>query len=70
MLIEYLYDRHKKARTVPGFLVSFRKDQELLDLCFLVHDVLSNNWIEFLHFQLASHGSLVLGRCVEVSSAR
>ena len=61
--------RHKKARYWPGYFCATRK-QQLLDLCFLVHDVLSYDWIELLHLQFGCHGALVLGRGVEMSGAR
>lgn len=60
----------------PGFLVpqsSFEAvfcKVELLDFGFLVHDVLANRWVKLFHFKFASHGALVFGRGVEVSSAR
>jgi len=59
----------KKPGTGRAFFRARRK-LYLLDFCFLVHDVLSYDWIEFFHFQFSCHGALILGRGVEMSGAR
>jgi hypothetical protein len=41
----------------------------LLDLAFLVHDVLADDGIKFLDLHLAWLVALVLGRCIEVTGA-
>jgi hypothetical protein len=41
----------------------------LLDLGFLVHDVLANDRVEFLDFHLFRHVALVLGRGVVMTGA-
>ena len=53
------HDAHKKARAGRAFLL-IQGGEDLLDLRFLVHDVLAYDWIEFLHFQFARHGAFVL----------
>ena len=43
---------------------------KLLDLGFLVHDVLTRHGIVLFHFKLVGHGSLVLVRGVKMAGAR
>ncbi len=45
------------------------RSEQLLDLGFFVHHMLSHDRIEFFHFKLGRHGALVLRRSVEVARA-
>lgn len=49
-----------KKPGLAGLCLSIQGGEDLLDLRFLVHDVLAYDWVEFLHFQLARHGAFVL----------
>ena len=56
----------KKTRS-RGFFFVLRSQPGLLQLGFLVHDMLACLGIVFLHFDLFRRGLLVLGRGVEMT---
>jgi hypothetical protein len=67
LLQVYLQANKKPGRA--GFFMSGQSSEALLDLGFLVHDVLTNDRIEFLDLHLFRHVALVLGRGVEMAGA-
>jgi hypothetical protein len=48
---------------------SLPQDPDLLDLGFLIHNVLTNHWIKLFDFHLIWHRTLVLSRRVEMTGA-
>src|SRR5574340_778430 len=65
-LIEKRFTPPKQKTRLSGSF-GLRSRIELLQLGFLVHDVLAGHRIEFLHFDLFRRGALVLGRRVEMT---
>ena len=57
----------KQKTRFRGFFFALRSQPELLQLGFLVHDMLACLGIVFLHFDLFRRGALVLGRGVEMT---
>jgi hypothetical protein len=47
----------------------FKQRSKLLNLCFFVDHMLANDRIKLLDLHLVGHGSLVFGRCVEMTCA-
>jgi len=63
-----LRDKKKPDSAIEsGFFVTAANFQRLLDLGFLVHDVLADFRIELLDLHLAGHGALVFGGGVEMA---
>jgi hypothetical protein len=60
-----VFSRHKKSPALPGFFI--KVVEELLDLRFLVDNVLANDGIELLDLHLFGHVALVLVGGVEVA---
>jgi len=63
---EQHHSSQQKTR-LGGFFFALRSHPELLQLGFLVHDMLACLGIVFLHFELFRRGALVLGRGVEMT---
>ena len=65
--IDPFFPSKKQKTRFGGFFVRSQNRIPLLQLGFLVHDVLAYLGIELLHFNLFRHGAFVFRRGVEMT---